>query len=370
MGEGTRTSQGARRAALIVAGLIVALAVSWLARGEAPLSRDGLSMDTPVRITAIGRDEARLSAALDDAYALLARLDDELSMYREGSTVWEINARAGGEAVPVSPDVEAVIAEAERISRLTDGAFAPLIGPLTRLWKIGRSEQDGRVYRPPTRASLDEALPLTSIDVLERRPGHVRLARPGARLDLGGIAKGHASSKIAEMFAARGITSALIDIGGNVQVVGTRGGEPWRIGVRDPSDPRGAPALVLAVSDMAVITSGVYERYRIVDGVRRSHLIDPRTGMPIEEDLSSATVVSPDGTLADALATALMIMGHDGAVRFLRDHPELGVGAVLIRQRERGIEISATEGLRSAIVRAVVEPTFFRDERSIVDGLP
>ena len=344
-------------AGLIAIVLVLILALAVRGRGERTLSREGLSMNTVIRISVSGRDEPALAAALDEAFALITRLNDELSIYREGSSLWRVNAQAGGDPVPVPPDVRAVVGDAARFCRLTEGAFNPLVGPITKLWRINQTA--GGTYALPAQASLDEALPLTSIDGLELHSGAVRLRRRGAMLDLGGVAKGYASSAVAERLRARGVTSALIDLGGNVQVVGTNRGAPWNIGIRDPSAPRGLPITVLAVSDTAVITSGVYERYRIVDGVRYSHLFDPRTGMPVRNDLLSATVVSPEGALADALATALMVMGSEWAARFLAARPELGVQAVLVREAPSGVEVLATEGLRGAVRNSRVGVRFF-----------
>ncbi len=316
-------------------------------------------MNTVVRVTVLGRDGERLTEALDGAFSLLARLDNELSLYREGSSLSNINAAAGNPGfVPVPDEVRAVIEDARRIGRLTGDVFNPLIGPITKLWKINQDPRDSTSFTLPQRASLDAALALTEPGVLEIGEGGVRLARSGAALDLGGIAKGYASSRIAEFLKARGVDSALIDLGGNIQVVGTRRGSPWNIGIRDPLHPRQAPVAVLSARDTAIITSGGYERYKVINGVRYSHFFDPRTGMPVQSDLLSATLVTPDGSVADALATAFMIMGSEGAIKFLRDNPELG--AVLIRRGTgENAELLATRNLKDKIRQSSAEATFF-----------
>ncbi|MCR5347527.1 MAG: FAD:protein FMN transferase [Fretibacterium sp.] len=350
---------------------------------ETTISREGFSMNTLISISATGREE-QAQAALDDSLALIRHLDEELSLYRKESTLSGINARAGGEALAVSPDVFTAVAGAREMCRLTEGVFNPLIGPVTKLWKINRNPDDPETFTLPKQASLDAALVLTDPAGLELSPagdggGTVRLARRGAMLDLGGIAKGYASTEIVKLLHARGMTSALVNLGGNVHVLGTKGGTPWNIGIRNPltgdlgaalppelhSLAKTPVALVLAAEDperrgLALITSGGYERYRIVNGVRYSHFFDPRTGMPVQNDLLSATVVSPDGAMADALATTFMIMGSERAMEFIQSsaHPDLG--AVLIRRSpEKGFEILATENLRGSVRRSLTEVRYF-----------
>ena len=367
---------GKRRAAgLVLLAFLIILAVGGRILGqhlnkEVTVSRDGFSMNTVIRISVTGREEAAQSA-LDESFALLDHLNDELSLYQEESTLSKINAHAGGEGLSVPSDVFTAMAKAQTACQLTDGVFNPLIGPITKLWKINQNPGEPDAYSLPEQASLDAALTLTNPDGLELVPapekdkgGNVRLARRGAALDLGGIAKGYASTLIVNLLRTRGIASALINLGGNVHVLGTKGGAPWNIGIRNPINETTDPiALVLAVGDperqgIAVVTSGGYERYRIVNGVRYSHFFDPRTGMPVNSDLLSATLVTPDGSMADALATAFMIMGSERAMTFLTAHPELG--AVLIRRDASvSLEILATENLRSMIRRAVAEVRYF-----------
>ena len=345
--------------------LLAALAALALGRrGETSMERGGLAMNTVVRISAVGPERGALSAALDEAFALLASLDGELSLYSEGSALSRINRAAGGAVpVPVPTDVFAAVSRAAEAHALTAGVFNPLIGPITKIWKINQAPDDRRACALPSQASLDQALRLTDMAGLELFPEGeggpaLRLARPGATLDLGGIAKGCASSRIAALLGERGVKSALIDLGGNIQVMGPGpGGEAWHIGVRDPLAPEGETLLTLTVEDAAVVTSGGYERYKVIDGVRYSHFFDPRTGRPARNDMLSATLVTPDGPLADARATAFMIRGSERAMELLRARRDLR--AVLVRRRGGGavedgltpedIEILATENLRGNV---------------------
>ena len=313
-------------------------------------------------------DKRELDNVLDEAFRLLNVLNGQLSLFQEDSAVARINGSAGGEPETVSPDVFAVIDTALRICGLTGGAFNPLVGPLTKLWKINRqpfsdaesADLHARMrFRLPEAASIDALLPLTRIDNLETlSPDRVYLRQKGCMLDLGGIAKGYASLRLARLMRERGVPSALIDLGGNIYVVGSQpGGLPWNIGIRDPKDTRGGAIAVLSVADTAVVTSGTYERFKLIDGVRYSHFFDPATGYPVRNSLLSATLVTPDGTLADALATAFMVMGTERTLEFLKDRPELG--AILILDEDEGVKILATRNLEGRL-RPTVPPLSIR----------
>lgn len=201
---------------------------------------------------------------------------------------------------------------AREISARTGGAFDVTIEPVVALWGFY-----GDVQRVPEQAELDAALPLVGASKLTVTETQVS-GLPGQGIDLGGIAKGYASNRVAERLAACGVTGALISLGGNVQAVGGKpDGSAWRIGVRDPMDESGVVGVVEA-RDKAVVTAGSYQRYFLCDGVRYHHIIDPATGRPAESGLVSATVLCGDGAYADALSTALFVMGAERAIAYWR----------------------------------------------------
>lgn len=352
--------------------LLLGLVALWPQERPVGARRDGLAMNTVIRLRVAGLPSAEAEAALNWAFDLLTSLDHELSIYDEGSDLSRVNRSAGGSPVTVPPDAFAAVSRAAEACRTTEGVFNPLIGPVTKLWRINRRQADpgSQAFALPQQASLDALLHLTDPEGLELLPGPppaIRLKRAGAMLDLGGIAKGYASARIAEGLSRRGVPAALIDLGGNVQLLGGRNGSPWNIGIRDPLSDGGGPLLALAVRDTAVITSGAYERYKVIDGVRYSHFFDPRTGHPVRNDMLSATLVTPDGALGDALATSFMIMGSARSMEFLRAHPELG--AVLVRRRGglaveegltlRDVEVLVTENLRRCVSESRVVVQYF-----------
>lgn len=304
-----------------------------------------MAMNTIIRMSIKAHDDD----SLNDAFKLLQSLDASLSMYNPSSDISRINSMAGTAIVDVPDDAFNVIHKARELHDMTDGTFNPLIGAVTRLWKI--NQNDGSI---PSKESIDEAIKLTDINNLVLNDNNVFLKLKGCIIDLGGIAKGYAGDRIAELFRDKGITSALIDLGGNICVVGKNfEGELWRVGIRDPFEPLTAPALVVSVHDCSVITSGNYERFKIIDGKKFSHFFNSKTGESVMNDLLSVTVIDDDGSLADGLATAFMAMGFDKAHEMSR---KLGVKAVLIRNDRT---IHASESLRDIVSGNKFQIEFF-----------
>lgn len=309
-------------ASLIILAGLVSL---WL-RPLPEQTRQGFAMNTIISMRVFSRDDK----ILDGAYDLLNRLDKLLSMYDSDSQVSRINNLAGVEKVNAAPEVIEVVNDSLRLYELTGGIFNPLIGPVTRLWKINRQENS-----KPSQESLNAAIALSDINNLELDDNSIYLKNKGCMLDLGGIAKGYASRKIADFLKSKGIKSGILDLGGNIYAIGNNDGEKWRIGVRDPLNPNSSPALVLHVEDSSVITSGSYERFKIIDGKKYSHFFDVKTGESVQSDLLSVTIITPDGSLADGLATAFMIAGYEKSAGILKGlSPQPGV--VFIRQTETG----------------------------------
>lgn len=325
---------------LVCAGLL-----SLALREPEQFSRSGMAMNTIIRMTVYAHDDS----PLNDAFTLLNDLDRKLSMYNPSSDISRINSQAGLHSVSVDTHTVNAVNASVRLHSLTGGVFNPLIGTVTRLWKINRA--DGL---KPSPESLDIAVKLSDIRNLSVSGDTIFLSEKGCVLDLGGMAKGYASTEIASLLKERGVKSALIDLGGNVHVVGGKtDGSAWRIGVRNPLEPMGNPALVVDVKDCAVITSGNYERFKEVDGKKYSHFFDTKTGQSVMSDLLSVTVISPDGSLADGLATAFMITGVDKALEIL-GNMDTPPGVIFITQSG----IIATENLRSVITKSLIPVTF------------
>ncbi len=247
-------------------------------------------------------EEAAAQKALAKAEATLRRVEALMSAYRDDSEVRRLNHAPARERVTLSPETVEVLRAARRFTELTGGAFDVTAGALFRLWR--RCAGEGRL---PKREELAAARAASGWTVLELLDDGAVKADELARVDLGGIAKGYAIDRAIEAMKAAGCVGGLVDVGGDIRCFGAKpGGRPWRIAVRAPA---GSPhAGVLEIGPAAVCTSGDYLRFVEIEGKRYGHIIDPRSGMPVEAT-PSVTVIAPDASTADSLATAISVLG-------------------------------------------------------------
>ncbi len=278
-------------------------------------TRTVYAMDTVMNLTVYGEKAA---SALENAEKELHTLDGAvLSRTAEGSELSALNA-ANGEAVSYAADdpLPKLIETALTISEATDGAFDPTLAPVLDAWGFTKD-----LRRVPSSDELAALLARTGRDkiALEKTAdGYLVTLSGGAQLDLGGIAKGYAADLLRAQLEKEGVTSATLDLGGDVFVMGKKSdGSDWRIAVKDPGDTESYLGIVSA-SDAFIVTSGVYERYFEENGVRYHHILDPKTGCPAESGLVSVTVLCKNGAWADALSTACFVLGTDKALA-LRD---------------------------------------------------
>ncbi|HBB40503.1 MAG: thiamine biosynthesis protein ApbE [Nitrospirae bacterium CG18_big_fil_WC_8_21_14_2_50_70_55] len=270
-----------------------------------------IHMDTVVEVTITGVAERRARGLAQEVFALFDQVEREMSSFRDDSTVSAIG-HAAPAWVAISPDLAAVLREALRVAALSGGGFDPTIGAVTRLWGFG--EEGG--HRPETQA-LQAALATVGYPHLALEQGRARLVYPKSGLDLGGIAKGYAVDRAAELLARAGVGGAIVNAGGDIRVLGHRpDGHPWHIGIQHPRDPEKL-FTTLEVTDTAVVTSGDYERYFIEDGVRYHHILDPATGEPARA-CQSVTVVTKSAMTGDALATAAFVLGPERGLALLQ----------------------------------------------------
>lgn len=274
-------------------------------------SRDVFAMDTYMSVSAYGE---AAEAAVDAAVAEIERLDAMLSTGNADSEIAQINAGGGGS---LSSDAAFLVERSLELYEETEGAFDIAIYPVMKAW--GFTDENYAVPSADVLAGLLELADASLIDY-DSEQSKVSFQKEGVQIDLGGIAKGFTSSRIIDIYRENGIESGLVNLGGNVQVMGTKpDGSLWRIAIQSPEDSNSYLG-VLSTQDRAVITSGGYERYFEQDGVIYHHIIDPETGYPANNGLTSVTIVSADGTLADGLSTSLFVMGKDRAETFWRAH--------------------------------------------------
>lgn len=288
-------------------GIVFVLAgVASTLRAE-PLrfARSELHMATSFTLVAYADDEPTAEAGFSAAFARIAAIDARLNDYNPDSELSRLSARSPTpEPVPVSDDVWAILERAGHLARLTDGAFDVTVGPLTRLWRQARVRR--RLAAPETTAVALAAVGHGHVR-LDASARGVRLMRPGMRLDLGGIAQGFAADEALRVLRAHGLERSLVNASGDIACgAAPPGKKGWRVGITT-SRTDAPPERFLIVSTCGVSTSGDAYQAVEIDGVRYSHIVDPRTGVGLTRR-SSATVVAPDCTTADALATALCVL--------------------------------------------------------------
>jgi len=281
------------------------------------------AMGSPCEIQLHGPSPETNERLAERLHAEVERLERKYTRFRDDILTAAINRTAGdADGIVVDDETAALLDYAETAWRESDGVFDVTAGVLRACWdfKSGRLPEEAHVARVLERVGWQH--------VRWERPRLV-LARPGMEIDFGGVVKEYAADRAAEVARLLGAESGLVDLGGDIRVIGPRpGGRPWRVGVRDPRAPERALASI-PLMDGAITTSGDYERCMVVDGERYSHLLDPRTGWPVR-GLRSATVVAPRCVIAGSATTIAMLKGEGGG-RWL---DELGLPS--LRMDERG----------------------------------
>lgn len=299
------------------------------------VTKDSFMMGTLVTVKVFGpkRDEAA-QKVLDE----IKRLENLMSINIEESEISQINANAGQKPVKVSDDTFIVISGALEYAEMTDGLFDPSIGPLVKLWGIGTHNA-----KVPTQEELEKALTLVNYKdvILNKREQTVYLKKAGMIIDVGGIAKGYAADQAIDIFKKHQIKNGFLNIGGNVIVHGPKpNNELWRIGIQDPRAVRDEIMAVASLQDQAVVTSGDYERYIIRDGKRYHHILNPKTGYPVDRGLMSASMVGTSSFHADALSTSVFLLGQEEGMKLAKDK---GFDVMLITKDQ---QVIMSEGLK------------------------
>jgi thiamine biosynthesis lipoprotein len=280
---------------------------------------------------------------------LQARLDQInglMSTYDPDSEISRFNQHTGADWFDISASTAEVVSLARQISVLTGGAFDISVGPLVELWGFGASPRSAQA---PTAEDLSQALRQVGYQRLElrRNPPALRKQVPALRIDLSAIAKGYAVDVLRAMLEQRGLRNFIVEIGGELQVSGERSaGAPWRIAVEKPLDGVREVEKVLLLKDTALATSGNYRNFYVENGQRYAHTIDPKSGRPLQHRLASVTVLDPSCARADALATALMVLGEVQG-RLLCEKE--GIAALFLIHAGEGLEEYASPAFSAAL---------------------
>lgn len=306
-----------------------------------PYKETQFLMDTIIEITAYGPQQEQAVKAAFDEFKRIQEISDK---YNADSQLSKINQMAGKAPVTVDADLVKMITDSIEVSKKTKGAFDISIGALTELWGIGHKGDF-----VPTQAEIEAVLPLVNYQLIQvdTTKNTVYLPREGMKLDLGGVAKDYALNKATQKLKSAGITSALVNAGGDIQVLGTKpDGTPWRVGVQDPRNTEGMIAKVSLSQMNTLQTSGDYQRFFVKNGIRYAHILDPRTGKQPSE-VASVTLVYKDAdvyTVGNIASSGFIVLGLEQGLEALKEFP--GVEAIFVTVNGK---VVVTPGLKGMV---------------------
>jgi thiamine biosynthesis lipoprotein len=299
-------------------------------------------MDTLVTITVVSNSQDSAEKAIDSAFSEIEKLEKLTNFFSSESEVSLINKNAGISGVKVSPDILDILEKALLVSEKTRGAFDVTIGPVMTLYDFYKKIR-------PEQGAIKKNLPLVNYRelIINKNKSTVFLRKKGMLIDLGGIAKGYAADKAVETLKINGIHSGLVSVAGDIEAFGLKPDKrPWKIGIRSPRIPTTPPLprggkrgvkgdkegfsddimATIELRDMAISTSGDYERFFILDGKRYHHLLSPKTGYPAE-GCQSVSVITKNGVFTDAFATGVFILGPERGMKVLE---KMGFDGVIV----------------------------------------
>lgn len=297
-----------------------------------PYSDEQFLLGTYVRIRVY--DEGKESA-LKPAFDRVKELGDKITINQKGSEIDEVNEQAGIKPVKVSDDVYTLVKRAYEYSQDSQGGFDMAIGAITQLWRIGFDDA-----RKPSQEEIDQALKLVDYHKIELNDKEktVYLKEKGMIIDLGAIAKGYITDEVVKVLKKQGVTTAIVDLGGNVYVLGhsPRGeNQDWTVGIQDPNMARGSVLGSIKERNKTLVTSGIYERYLEVDGKKYHHLFDPKTGYPFDNDIASVTIITDKSIDGDGLSTAVFSMGVKKGLEYVESELNNGKEAIFVTKDDK-----------------------------------
>ncbi|MEA3328747.1 MAG: FAD:protein FMN transferase [Candidatus Omnitrophota bacterium] len=312
--------------------------------GKKDFKRTRILMGTVVEISVAEGDKKpeQIKRAVDKAFEEMDSINKLMSIYRTDSQLSEINRSGKGQMAVVSDELLEVIKKSIWISRLSSGAFDVTLGPVIELWGFG---QKGRIENLPSLEQIDKALSMVGYHsiIIDDEEKKIGFAKEGMRIDLGAVAKGYAVDKAIKALKSEGINNALVNAGGDICCLGLNAKRmPWIIGIKDP---RHFSRIIttLKLENKACATSGDYENFFLKDGKSFSHLIDPRTGRPVENEIVSVTVLASDCFEADGLATAVFVLGKEKGLKLINSLA--GAEAIIISREDDCLTAYFSRGL-------------------------
>lgn len=299
--------------------LSVLLLTGCSAQKDAPISQTSFVLDTVAEITIYETADQTSSDEknnlINECFTLCQNYEKMLSTTIDGSDIWKIN-NAKGKPTEVSPETAGLIRLAIKYSKLSEGRFDITIDPVSSLWDF---KSDSPV--PPSDSVIREAVTHVGYKNIKIDKNTVTLSDSKASIDLGGIAKGYIGDKAKEFLEQKGVTKAIVNLGGNILVINNNQNDPFKIGIQKPFSKDGELIGVLKTTDDSVVTSGTYERYFKYNGKLYHHLLDTSTGWPVNNGLSAVTIIAPNSADADALSTATFCLGQEKGMKLIESIP-------------------------------------------------
>jgi thiamine biosynthesis lipoprotein len=280
-------------------------------------SKTYFALGTVNEVKIYGVKKSKGENILDKCELILRDIENKMSAKISSSEVNKINDASGKSYVKVSDETFWVIKEAVQYAKISDGHFDPTIGPLSNLWDIGTDKA-----KVPAKTEIDNLLPLISYKnvLLDDKNSSVKLSKTEMKLDLGGIAKGYAADEIAKYLRSEGVEKAIVNLGGNIYVIGTKENESkFNIGLQDPNKEDGNSIGSVKAKDTSVVTSGIYERFIKKDGKLYHHILSPFDGYPYDNELSGVTIISNKSINCDALSTSVFGLGLERGLKLINN---------------------------------------------------
>lgn len=322
IGGKTAVPAGYRKFVYLFKSIVILIMLSLPVVGSADwYKQEEAIMGTRVAVEFWDEDKTHAVQCAEQVFSEMRRIDALMSPYKPNSELSRINQQAGGAAIQVSDELFSLLKKSLQMSQLSNGAFDITFSSVGHLYNYRQGIKPSEKEIQQSLASINYRHVL-----LDETNRSVRLARPGVRIDLGGIAKGYAVDNGIAILVACGIKGGLVSAGGDSRILGDRGDRPWMMGVRHPRK-KDAVAVMLPLSNTAISTSGDYERFFTEDGKRYHHIISPKTGKSVASTWS-ATVIGSDATTTDALSTTLFVLGADKGLQLIESIA--GVDAVII----------------------------------------
>lgn len=307
------------------------------------LSDSDFLLNTIVTIQIYDKQEQSL---LDGCFDLIKKYESLYSRTNPNSELYTLNQnnktkKASQEnSFDISPELSDILSKGLYYSNLSDGAFDITVAPITELWNFQTEP-----HRLPDEDTLQKAVKLVNYKNISLKNNRIIFAKPGVRIDLGAIAKGYIADRVKDYLLANGVRSGLINLGGNILCIGTKSdGSPFQIGIQKPYADRNETIAIMEIKNRSVVSSGVYERYFVLDGVHYHHILNPVTGYPYQNELTSVTIISNKSVDGDGLSTTCFALGLKEGIKLIESLPD--TYAVFITKDN---QITYTKGFFEAI---------------------